>query len=378
MDESRRVVIVHDYLTQFGGAERVVATLHRMFPKSPILTSLYAADRTFPALRDADIRTGFLQRIPGATRRFRWLLPLYPLYFNALRVPACEVVLSSSSGWAHAIRKPNGSVHVCYCYTPARWLWDFDRYVEREGFSSFLITLLQGLTWVLRRWDLRMSRRPDHYIAISRLVADRIRRYYNREATVIYPPVDVARFPLSTSDQGYFLVVSRLNAYKRVDLAVEACSELGVPLHVVGDGPMAETLRGKASPNVRFLGALSDAELVAQYAGCRAIIFCGLEDFGIVPLEANACGKPVIALAAGGALETVIDGKTGILFQTQTVASLREAIRRCMETSFDPHALRGHAEQFSPECFAAQLLDFLQGTTPSQEPSKALSGNVTD
>ncbi|MEJ7811824.1 MAG: glycosyltransferase [Gemmatimonadaceae bacterium] len=355
-----KVAIVHDYLNQAGGAERVVGTLHEMFPDAPIYTTILRRDSLWPALRDADIRTSWMQRLPGLGRHFKKYLPLYPLAVESFDLGDYDLVISSSSAFGKGAVVRPGACHVCYCHTPMRFAWDYDRYVEREQFGRAVRTVLPLLVGHLRRWDFRTAGRPHTYIANSSVVAERIRQYYGRESEVIPPPVDVARFAPSPVDEDYYLIVSRLNPYKRVDLVVGAFSEMGRPLVVIGDGPDRAALERMAAPNVRFLGRLPDDDVARHYARCRGLIFPGEEDFGIVPLEANASGRPVIAYRAGGALDTVADGRTGVFFRDQTVGAIRDAVERCDAIRWDKAQLRRHAEGFAEGVFRARVLASLE------------------
>lgn len=358
-----KLAIVHDYLGQFGGAERVVGVLHEMFPEAPIYTSYYLPDRTFPIFRDARIITSFMQQLPDLSRRFRFYLPLYPAAFAQFDLKDYDVVLSSSSGWAHGVRTRYDALHICYCHTPARWLWDFQKYSERESFNTAIRIGLRAVVPLLRIRDRQISAHPDCYIANSHAVAERIRRCYGREARVIYPPVEVANFPLSSSGGNGYLLVSRLLGYKRIELVVEAFNRLGLPLRVVGDGPLRCSLEKCARPNITFLGAVDDVQLRTELVRCRALLFPGEEDFGIAPLEANACGRPAVAYAGGGALETVLDGCTGILFREPTVDALVEAIMKSTQTDFDPVYLREHARRFGKEVFEREIYRFIEQYT---------------
>lgn len=356
----RDVALVHDYLNQRGGAERVVLELAAMFPRAPLYTSLYRPESTFPGFRALDVRTSPLQRLP-VDRRFRALLPLYPAAFRALGELDAELVLSSSSGWAHAVRTSPRAFHAVYCYTPARWL-----YGQYMG-SASAQRALAPFAGALRRLDARAARRADLYIGISRLVSDRIRRVYGREAPVVYPPVDVARFAPSPRGER-LLVVSRLLAYKRVDLVVDAATRAGLGLDVVGDGPALADLRRRAGPTVRFHGRLPDADITELFQCCRAFCLPGAEDFGITPVEANAAGKPVVAFAGGGALETVVDGVTGTFFARQTPDALLDALRRCDALETAPAAIAEHAARFSVRAFRESLSAVLADATARARP----------
>jgi glycosyltransferase involved in cell wall biosynthesis len=377
-----RVAIVHDYLNQRGGAERVLAVLHEMFPEAPIFTSVLDRSALWPELRSADIRVSWMQRLPGVRRHFKKYLLLYPLVFERLDLSGFDLVLSSSSAFAKAARAPRGGVHVCYCYTPARFLWSYDQYVEREELGRVTRAALPWAIRMLRRWDLRTAARPDTFVSISSVVTERIRRIYGREAAMVPPPVDVERFrPLSGEPGDYYLVVSRLDAYKRLHLAVEAFNRLRLPLVVVGEGPHRPVLERMAGPTVRFLGHVDDARAGSLLAGCRALIFPGEEDFGIAVLEANAAGRPVVAFHAGGTLDTVREGMTGVFFREATASALAEAVGVERRTRWDPVEIRRHAEAYRPErfrerldaviaaCLAGRTLPVHADTKPSRAPA---------
>ena len=250
---------------------------------------------------------------------------------------------------------PSGAVHVCYCYTPMRWAWSFDDYVGRSEMGVVARSAAGLVMGALRRWDVRTAATVHRFIAISTEVATRIRRVYGRDSDVVFPPVGVERFVSDTAPGDFFLVVSRLNSYKRIDLAVAACSSLNVPLVVVGDGPDRETLERMAGPTVRFTGRLADDEVARLFERCRALILPGAEDFGLTPLEANAAGRPVVAFAAGGALDTVVPGETGVLFHESTTSALMDALRAVTAQPWDPARLRAHAEEFAEPVFVARF-----------------------
>lgn len=360
-----RVAIVHDYLNQPGGAERVVGVLHGMFPDAPIYTSILDRDSLWPSLVDADIRTSWMQRLPGLKRHFKKYLPLYPSAFERFDLSGYDLVLSSSSAFGKGAVAAPGAFHVCYCHTPMRFAWDYERYVEREAYGRAMRAALPPVIEYLRRWDVRTASRPDVYVVNSTVVAERVRRCYGRASEIIPAPVDVSRYEPSGVSDAFYLVVSRLNPYKRVDLVVAAFNASGRPLVIIGDGPERATLEAQARPNVRFLGRLPDADVADHYARCRAVIFPGEEDFGIVPLEANASGRPVIAFRRGGVLDTTIDGHTGVFFDEQTTASLNDAVRRADGIAWDGRALRRHAEAYGEDVFRARFLALLQRTVPA-------------
>lgn len=344
-----RVALAHDYINQPGGAERVVLELARMWPDAPIYTSLYRPKSSYAEFRRHDIRTSFLDRT-RVDKSFRALTPLYPLAFRSFPPPEADVLISSSSGWAHGIRSRPGTKHVVYCHSPARWLYSTSAYIESPLKRLAVAPLLSSL----RTWDQRAAARADGYIANSYAIRNSIRDVYGFEAEVVYPPVDTERFVPSPQGER-LLVVSRLLAYKRVDLAVAAATRAGLPLDIVGDGPMAAELRSIAGPSVRFLGRITDVEVTRLMQDCRALILPGREDFGIVPVEAAAAGKPTVAYAQGGALETVRDEETGVLFADATVDSLCSGLKRLESLSFDPAVLAAHAETFSRETFRGRL-----------------------
>lgn len=350
-----KIAIVHDYLNQAGGAERVVATLHRMYPDAPIFTTLFDADVVGEPLASADVRVSWMQRLPGWRRHFKAYLPLYPFAVRSFDLCGFDLIISSSSAWAKGIRVPDGALHVCYCYTPMRWAWSFDDYVGRSELG-LVARIAAGLVMrSLRRWDVRTAATVHRFIAISTEVAKRIRDTYGRECDVVFPPVQVERFTATNASEGFFLVVSRLNSYKRIDLAVGACSLLGVPLIVVGDGPDREKLEKMAGPTVRFMGRLPDADVARLFERCRALILPGVEDFGLTPLEANAAGRPVVAFGAGGVLDTVRDGETGVLFHEPTERALADALAAVAVRTWDAARLRMHAEQFAERVFEARF-----------------------
>ncbi len=354
-----QVAIVHDYLNQFGGAERVVCELANLYQEAPIYTSLYHPEFTWPELKEASIQTSWLQNLPLSHKYFKLLLPLYPFVFDGMKLSGYDVVLSSSSSFAKGVQCDEGTIHICYCHSPTRFLWFYDEYVRLEKHVSSIKPLLMPIVDLLRNWDLVACHRPDYYIANSSAVQKRIRKIYHRDSCVIHPPIDVERFQVSKRDEGYYLIVSRLNAYKRIDLVVQAFNELDLPLVIIGDGPHRGALEAMAKPNIHFTGRLPDQEVTQYFQDCRAFLFPGEEDFGITPLEANACGKPVIAYGAGGALDSITEGLNGVFFRDQTVPALKEAVLASLEIVWDPRAIRTHAERFSPEVFQKKIAQFV-------------------
>jgi glycosyltransferase involved in cell wall biosynthesis len=353
---------VHDYLNQHGGAERLLESLVELAPRAPIYTSIYDPETMPSFYRHYDVRTSWLNHLPGAGNSHQWLLPLYPAAFRTLRLPACDLVFSSSSAFAKMVRPPAGAVHVCYAHSPMRFAWDFPNYAEREQLPGPIRRGLEPMMRWLRREDRLTSASVDYFIANSTAVRDRIRAFWRRDAVVIHPPVDVERFAPVPADQigDYFLIVSRLVPYKRLDVAVDAFNVLGLPLRIVGDGRDRQALRRRAAANIRFMGRLSDEGLKREYAHCRAAVFISEDDFGIAQVEAQASGRPVIALAAGGALDSVLPDETGVFIQERTVEGLLQAVRRFEELEFQPVRLVNHARQFSRERFQAEIVEFVE------------------
>jgi glycosyltransferase involved in cell wall biosynthesis len=356
-----RVALVHDYLNQYGGAERVLEDLHELYPQAPVFTSMYWPAKMSSTIRGLDVRTSFMQRLPLVTRKHQPYLLLYPLAFESFDLSEFDVVISNSSAFCKGVVTSPATLHICYCLTPMRWVWNYHAYVGRERLPAAARFVLPAAISRLRTWDIATAQNVDRFLAISRTVAARIRKYYRREAAVIYPPVNTQAFAPQPERVGdYYLIVSRLIPYKRIDLAVDAFTRLGLPLRIVGSGGRDEAaLRARAGRCVEFVGRVSDAELKDLYARCRALVFPGEEDFGIAPLEANASGRPVIAYAGGGALDTVVDGQTGVLFGEQQVECLMHAVRRVEALAWDAAVLRTHAEKFDRRVFRDQLRAFV-------------------
>jgi len=367
-----RVAIVHDYLTQRGGAERVVLAFHELFPDAPIFTSIYDREGTFPAYRGQDIRTTFMQHLPHSGDAFRGLLMLYPIAFSRLHLEGYDLVLSSSSGWAHGVDAQD-AVHVCYCYTPARWLYLRQSYFGVNGPApTWLRYPLQPALEGLTLWDKRAARRVDHYLTISHASAERVRRYYGRPATVVHGPIEIDRIAFDPEAEPetppYYMTLARLLPYKRIDRAIEACERRGSRLIVVGSGPGAPGLRRIAGPRVEFREGVSDLELNRLLAGCTGLIQAGDEDFGLAPLEANAAGRPVVAYGVSGALETVVDGETGVLFHEPTPESLGRAMDELENRPWDRQLLRAHAVSFSKERFKGRISQAIEDALAGRLP----------
>ena len=355
-----KTAVVHDYFTQMGGAEKVAEELYHLLPGADLFATAALRDKLPDSLRDVPVHTSWMQKLPKLSKLYRFYFPLYPLAVRSLNLEPYDLVVSSSSGYAKGIHVHPDAIHVCYCHTPMRWVWSYDSYSARESFGGGLRAVLPTVIGALRNWDEGASRQPDHFIANSRVVAERIQRAYGRTAEVIYPPIDVNRFQVGTEQDDYYLILARLVSYKRIDLAVTAFTRMGKRLVVVGTGTALNDLKAIAGPTVEFKGRLSDAEVDTYVRRCRALIFPGEEDFGMAPLEIAAAGRPTIAFGAGGALETVISGSTGLFFGEQTVESLIDAVQEFERHSWSASLIRKHAENFSIEVFRERMTQFLR------------------
>ena len=384
-----KIAIVHDWLTGMRGGEKCLEVFCELFPRATLLALVHRKGALSPAIESMEIRTSFIQKLPGALTLHQRYLPLFPRAIESLDLSEFDFVLSTSHCVAKGAIPRHDATHVCYCHTPMRYVWDFyDDYFRGPSAGLGARMVMPFAAPWLRRWDVRTSSRVDHFVANSRNVAERIRRLYDRDAHVIYPPVDTERFaPREHSDpngrgrraetdsarseshtgaraaasngQQYYLVVSKLVPYKHVEIAVQAANVLELPLRVIGDGPERARLEAIAGSSITFEGWVDDATLAKAYRGARALLFPGIEDFGIVPLEAQACGTPVIAFGAGGSLETVRDGETGVLFTPQSSAALVKAIQRADTLDLDPAAARVWACRFSRERFREEIRAYL-------------------
>ncbi len=353
-----KIALVHDWLNGMRGGEKVLEALCELYPEAEIFTLLLEAEKVSGRIRGMTIHTSFIQRLPWARRRYRYYLPFFPRAVESFDLSGFDLVISTSHAVAKGCRPPAAARSICYCFTPMRYLWFF--YRDYFGTGRLKKLLLKPVFAYLRRWDVASSRRVGRFLAISKTVAGRIERVYNRDAGVIYPPVDTDFFTPGSPSGDYFLVVSALVPYKKIALAIDAFNELGLPLKVAGTGPEASTLRERAGKGVEFLGWVDDERLRKLYQNCRALIFPGLEDFGIVPLEAQACGRPVIGFGEGGLAETTVpwpgspdDPPTGVFFSEPTPDSLLASVRLFLEKEgeFDPRAIREHARAFDREVF---------------------------
>ncbi len=365
-----KVALVHDWLNQYGGAERVLEHLVGLFPQAPLYTSIYWREGMPSAYRAWPIRTTWMDHLPAVYRYHQAYFPFYALAFATLRIrEPYDLLLSNKSGFCHGV--PTGDKpHLCYCLAPTRYVWEYEAYAAREHLPAALRVALRPLVAALRRWDYRVAQRPAlHFVAISREIQRRIRRYYRRESVIIYPPVDVERFRPAAQHGDYYLVVSRLVPYKRIDLAVRAFTALGLPLVIAGEGRDRTALEAMAGPTITFLGRVPDAELPALMARCRALIFPGREDFGITPVEAQAAGRPVIAYGEGGALDTVIERETGTFFSEPTPQALAQAVLRFDAEAVDPLACRANAERFAAGRFRRAILEAVEAVLAGDFPS---------
>ena len=358
-----RLAIVHDYLIQMGGAERLIAALAGAFPDAQIYTSAtdYERLKIFPQLIEKEIRNSWMQHLPGIRQNFKALFPLYPFAFRSFPPVDADVVLVSSSGFSKWVRVTEPAKTVCYCYTPPRFFWYPDDYLERELKSPLLRKAAAALLRILRDWDYRCAQRMDQFIVVSRYIQERVKECYGRESTVIYPPVNVDRFSPDEKFGDYYLVCARLVGYRRIDIAVRAFNQLGEKLVIVGDGPDRGHLEALAGSNVSFLGHVSDQEAKHYLENCRALIFPGVEDFGTVSLEALAAGRPVVAFGAGIALETLEPGVTAVLFDEQTPESLAEAVLRSQKIAWDSQIIRKKVLGFGRDRFLRQMKEYVEG-----------------
>jgi len=363
-----RVALIHDYLNQYGGAEKVLEVLTEIFPNAPIYTLLYdqkIVDKYFPRKK---IRVSFLQKFPFIKKHHRFFPPLMPLAIERFDLSDYDLIISDSASFAKGVLTKPEALHICYCHTPTRYAWDDShRYIREFSMPSLAKIFIPFFMNYIRLWDKEAAMRVDKFICNSDFVAKRIDKYYKQNAEVIHPPVDAEFFLPSDSanstpqenEKNYFLMVGRLLPYKRFDIAIEAFNKLELPLKIIGSGPERKKLKKMANWNVEFLGEISGEKLREYYQNCEALIFPQEEDFGIVALEAMACGKPVIAFRGGGALESVLGGKTGVFFDDQTIDSLIEAVKNFNPEKFNFQTIRSHALKFDKEIFKKKIKDFI-------------------
>jgi glycosyltransferase involved in cell wall biosynthesis len=361
-----KVAIVHDWLTGMRGGEKVLEVLCELYPEAHLYTLIHNKGSVSETIEGMDIRTSFIQRLPFTKKHYRYLLPLFPSAIESFDLNGYDLVISSSHCVAKGVLTPPECLHISYIHTPMRYIWDlYNDYFTSLGWLRG--TLMALVAHYLRVWDVASSKRPDHFVANSKHVASRVEKYYGKDATVIYPPVNCEKFHVSDKVEDYYLVVSAFAPYKRIDIAIEAFNSLELPLKVIGGGQEDKRLRAIAKANIEFLGKLDDATLSNQYSRCKALIFPGIEDFGIVPLEAMASGRPVIAYSKGGALESVVPPRagrepTGMLFDEQTPEALKAAIRTFEDNIdiFRSEEIRRHAAAFDRPRFKKKIRTYIE------------------
>ena len=352
---------MHDYLNQYGGAEKVLEVFTEIFPDAPIYTLVYKPDLIKNILPGKEIRASFLQKIPFAVSRHRLFPPLMPFAVERFDLSDFDLVLSDSAAFSKGVITRPETLHICYCHTPIRYAWDDShKYVREFNVPFWIKPLIPLFMNYLRLWDREAAFRVDKFICNSKFVAKRIKKYYKNKATIIYPPVDIDKFFPGRETGKYFLMVGRLLVYKRFDLAIDVFNELGTPLKIIGTGPEMNKLKKRANWNIEFLGEVNDEKLREYYQGCQALIFPQEEDFGIVALEAMACGRPVIAYRGGGALESVKEGETGLFFNEQKVDSLISVVKKFNSNNFDPFKIRAHAKKFDKNIFREKIKGFVE------------------
>jgi len=354
-----KLAIVHDFLNQYGGAERAVGYLADIFPEAPIYTSIFFQQSTYDFFKNKTISTSFMQKIPGINRNYRKFFFLYPHAFRSFDLEAYDIILTSSSSFSNFTSKGKDSQMISYCYTPARFLWESEKYLNREHIPGWAKLLIKPIINNLKKKDLEAAKKVDYFIAISNHVREKIKNIYNRDSIVIYPPIEMDKYKFSAEKEDFYLVVSRLKSYKRVDLAVKAFNKLSKKLVVVGTGEEELYLKKIAGKNIEFTGRISDNKLLELYSKAKALLFTGEEDFGLTPLEAQASGTPVIAYNGGGALETIIEGKTGFFFEHFNQDSLIDGIKLFEKNKINPEKCRKNASKFDLKYFKKQIVDFI-------------------
>lgn len=367
-----RSALVHDWLNQIGGAEDVLETFVDLFPSAPVYTSLYWREKMPDPWRQWEIHTSFIDRLPGARRNQQLYFPFYPLAFEQFDFGGYDLVLSNKSGFCHGIVTGPETLHICYCLTPTRYVWRYHQYAEQENLGRVTRAIVPLFLKSLRQWDRLAADRVDHFIAISENIRQRIAKVYRRDSTIIYPPVDTSRFAPSSKVEDFYLIVGRLVPYRRIDILIEAFNRLQRPLLIAGDGRDRARLETIAADNIQFLGYVPDEDLPDLMSRCRAFMWPGEEDFGITPLQAMASGRPVIAYAAGGALETVIPGQTGMLFHRQTAEDIIKAVESYDAESVNVHEICAFAGQFDTALFKRKILRFIEEKVGARRDNRSL------
>ncbi len=350
-----KIAILHDYMNQYGGAERVLEILLELYPNADVYTLIYDKKSLSDKLKKIKVRKSFLNKFPFARLYYEYLLPFYPLAVEKIDTRNYDIIISNSSAWMKGAITNINTFHLTYCLNPMRFVWDsYFPFINRNGIKFKILNIILS---ILRIWDTHSSQRPDKYITISDFVQKRIKKYYKVYADVIYPPVNTDFFvpaPQKKQEE-YFLLVSRLKAYKRIDIAVKAFNELSLPLVIIGEGTNKHYLQSIAKSNIQFLGNVDDKTLLSYYQRCKAFIFPSEEDFGLVPLEAQSCGKPVIAYKGGGSLETIIENQTGEFYYPQSYKALVQTVKDFNKNKYDSKLIREHALNFSKEKFKQEF-----------------------
>ena len=358
--DNLKVAIVAEELTQLGGAERVLDALLEIFPQAPIYTLVWDKEKTQHKYDRFCVRPSFIQKLPFGIKKYKWYLPFMPAAVENFDLREFDLIISSSSALIKGVKTNKNQLHICYCHTPTRYLWsDVKDYLKTAPIPAIARPIMPLVVWLLRKWDLKASRRPDFFIANAENIKNKIKKYYDRDSVVIYPPVETDKFNIGKTLGDYFLITSRIEPYKKVEMVVEAFNNLGLKLKVVGSGTKKDEIMAMAKSNVEFTGRISDEELAAAYEGCLAYIFPQEEDFGIVPVEAMSAGRPVIAYKKGGALETIVPGVTGEFFYPQTVEALSEPIKNFNVNKYNPQKIRDHALKFSKEVFKEKIKEYI-------------------
>jgi glycosyltransferase involved in cell wall biosynthesis len=358
-----KIALVHDYLIQYGGAERVLECIAEIWPYAPVYTLIYDEEKTHGIFKNKRIYTSFLQNFPYSRKNHRVFPPLMPPAIEQFDFSQYDIVLSDSSSYAKGIITPPETLHICYCHTPMRYAWDdCQKYIDEFGFPGLVKKFIPFLMNYIRVWDRMSADRVDEYIANSRFVAGRIKKYYKKDSVVINPPVDIEKFHLDGQKEDYFLMVGRLMTYKRFDIVIKAFNKLEWPLKIIGRGPDEKRLRKMAGPNIEFSGRLSDEDLAKTYSRAKAFVFPQEEDFGIVAIEAMASGKPIIAFRGGDIVEHVNEGREGLFFDRQTPEALTEVLKKFNPENFDPHEIREKALPFERELFKAKIKEYVENS----------------
>jgi glycosyltransferase involved in cell wall biosynthesis len=364
MDLSKlKIALIHDHLAQDGGAEKVLKVFAEMFPEAPIFTLLYEQKNADKYYKGRQISTSIIQRLPGGVKHYQWYMPFMPMAVEFFDLSSYDIVLSDTSSFAKGVITSTHTLHICYCHTPTRYIWsDTHQYIQELRYNKFFKKIISLVLNYIRIWDRVAADRVDVFVANSKFIVKRIKKYYKRDSTLIYPPVETEKFSISPEVGDYYLIGGRLVPYKRIDIVIEAINKLGLKLKIYGDGVDMERLKKIAgsNPNIEFLGRVSEEEKADLYRKCLAFIHPQEEDFGITVVEAMASGRPVIALRSGGAEETIEEGVSGIFFNEQTTDSLIEAIKIFQQTKFDPETIKKYSQKFSVDRFKKEIKNFIE------------------